>query len=602
MKKTIFALSFLIVLAGCNSNETRVQTVSINSKEDFETRCLDGGSPNVLFVLKKDIDFGGDFLDKEKLENHCIKLDGNKHAIKNLTISSATNASLFGKIVNSEISNLKLSNIKVIGTRPGILASESNGSKFTNVTIDASCEIGDGSSEFTGGLVGYALDSEFTSCTNNGKVSGLNFTGGIVGKSLGFIKKCKNYGEVTTYGEKDCGGIVGYASNNNYNNRDKNICEKNTNYGSVKGLNCEFIGGCAGEYANDISVDKAKLFVKGEKNYGTVEGKQCVGGCAGRATCYTYSSWVTADESNYITITNCENYGTIKGSRYVGGIAGRSSNQRGQFLLCKNSFNTGEEKILGECYVGGIVGIASTVKNSENNMNIEVTALTNSEGIDTSSEHKKCQYAIGGIVGNSFTSKSELISNVNRGNIYGYQNGGTTREGVSIGGISGLCGGGTIVNNNSTGNIYASSCAGGIIGTLKADNASTVSNCNANCTLEVGNNSGGIVGYFLTGKNSTQLCTITTCTYQGEEVKSYDSGYFGGITGKAYVDLSTFVSSDAVAHKLSIINCTATFTYFGDSNCVKKVIGYNYIYNSSSIATVDDASNNQSTATRLGSL
>ena len=141
-------------------------------------------------------------------------LDGNGHVIKNLTINRPNEdyVGLFGYINNSEIKNLQLINvdIKGLGTVGAITGASYRNDVIKNCIVSGNIEGNSDGTQATGtgGIIGYAGETEITNCTFNGNIKGTGNTGGIVGHNdRGGISECSTSGTIN--GKLRTGGIVG---------------------------------------------------------------------------------------------------------------------------------------------------------------------------------------------------------------------------------------------------------------------------------------------------------------------------------------------------------------------------------------------------------
>ena len=154
--------------------------IEIYTPEDLMKMSED---PEGSFILMADLDMTGI---PWKAIDFAGTLDGNGHAILNLTLTEMGDKKpnscdgnkklyetayfgLFGTLINAEVKNLKLINVRAL------------------VTIDEPC--------FIGGLAGYAENATITNCTVVGTLELRAFdrmfgVGGVVGYGSGKIKKC----------------------------------------------------------------------------------------------------------------------------------------------------------------------------------------------------------------------------------------------------------------------------------------------------------------------------------------------------------------------------------------------------------------------------
>ena len=184
MKKTLSVLlavfMILTMLGGTVVMAEETAPVEIYTPEDLLKMADD---PDGSFILMADLDMTGIAW---KALDFSGTLDGNGHAILNLTLTEMGDLKpnscdgnkklyetayfgLFGTLVNAEVKNLKLINVRA------------------RVDIDEPC--------FIGGLAGYAENATITDCTVVGTLELRAFdrmfgVGGVVGYGSGKIKKC----------------------------------------------------------------------------------------------------------------------------------------------------------------------------------------------------------------------------------------------------------------------------------------------------------------------------------------------------------------------------------------------------------------------------
>lgn len=198
-------------------------TYSISTAEELAKLATMVNAGNVSggeFVLTNDIDLSqfstgegwtpiGDF-------NNAFSgiFDGNGYVISNLYINADASANgLFGVSIGSEIKNIGIENVKVTGKNyTGGLIGLSAASTISNCFVTGeltginSSSIND---SFVGVLVGTSGGSTVISnCYATCKVTGDNISGGLAGSLLdSSIISCYVTGNVK--GDKDTGGIVG---------------------------------------------------------------------------------------------------------------------------------------------------------------------------------------------------------------------------------------------------------------------------------------------------------------------------------------------------------------------------------------------------------
>ena len=193
------------------------------------------------------------------------------------------------------------------------------------------------------GLFGYIIGGTVQNLGVEGKVTGRNEVGGVVGYIEGGITDC--YTNVTVSGHIFVGGVVGYIEGDITN------CHAT---GAVI-LDGSKAGGVAGEVFGNLSDCYAT---------GTVSGDEMVGGVVGNV---------------FGNVTNCYATGAVSGRITVGGVVGEIRNG-GNITNC---FSTGSVSSSLD-QTGGVVGVAGS---NSNVINCYATGAVSGRGL------------VGGIVG-----------------------------------------------------------------------------------------------------------------------------------------------------------------------------------------------------------
>lgn len=283
--------------------------------------------------------------------------------------------------------------------------------------------------DFAGGITAY-INAEATGfggkitttiqdCSNNGKVSGNYYVGGIVGQAQGYstglepnvsiIDECTNKAEI--FAKAYVGCIAGQTS-------------------KYKVINCDNEG--------------SKLSASG---YYLEDGKKYayVGGLVGRGFCEE----------------NCTNYVDISysaGGSYVGGLVGYCD--KGGNISVKHLVNKGT--ISGNSYVGGVWGMVNDyVNNGCYAGTFTMEQITNEGAVSGSGDFVggHAGYLTGEITGISGSLSWAIYDGLNSGNISGDSN-----VGGLFGGFYGKDGTVTIDGCSSTGTVSGKSNRGEIIG------------------------------------------------------------------------------------------------------------------------------------------
>ncbi|QHI71337.1 InlB B-repeat-containing protein [Aminipila terrae] len=335
------------------------------------------------------------------------------------------------------------------------------------------------------GLFGYAGTATIENLKVDGKVSGGESVGGIVGylgeKST--ILNCTNAGIIigrVNY----IGGIVGNIAQNG------NIKDC-SNSGEISGGNGDkaYVGGIVGLFNNYVNAENCL-------NSGTITGNGI------------YTGGLFGNPCSYVTIRNCTNTGKVYGNnQYLGGIAGGIDSN---LVEMKNCFNTGDitQTGNGAYKVGGITGDLGSPADTKTTT---VTYCYNkgkivNNSLDTSNG------GTGGVFGCIGANYGANIHHCwNEGSIYS--------TAMNTGGITGFIeANSSVVDCYSLGDVNGAGNTGGIAGS-KADTAtSNVESCfNYGGNVRgAGTNIGAIVG----GNNSN----ILGCYYLDETIIKNEKG------------------------------------------------------------------------------
>ena len=380
---------------------------------------------------------------------------------------------------------------------------------------------------YLGGYIGYGYNVE--GLTNNADViSDLTgaYVGGIAGRLQYAANKCTNNGKVS--GDSFVGGISGYL----YSPTSEEFTEL-YNYGEIVGNN--FTGGLIGkvEYYGIYALTASE-------NHGDVSGNQFVGGLVGHFGRYR----------NYnFTITSVKNTGDIVGSSsYVGGLFGYIGGY-GVDSVVDNALSTGN--VTGSFLVGGLVGEAASMKLiNSSNTGFTVTA-TGLEGANA---------YLGGCIGRGdyavgLTNFASLVNEKN-GNFVGGIGGYLTHTPTDcsnyvdvsgndyVGGIAGWVGhylDEGITSLKNSGNISGNNFVGGIFGRHEYYVTLNLSDCENTGTVSGNQYVGGIMGALARYKG--YHFTISALTNTGDIVATSSSagglfGYIGGYGVDSVVDNS----------------------------------------------------------------
>ena len=377
---------------------------------------------------------------------------------------------------------------------------------------------------YTGGLVGLATGVQFSNCANGSKenkpnVSAARYLGGITGdaREMTSIDGCFNYGNILiTDGDNAIiGGIAG-------NMRDCSI-SNSANYGTIsiaEGNNTDSVvevGGIVGWFSGE-QIDKCQNY--SAINFDSSVKASQIGGIAG----------ITKGET--LVLTNLNNTGNISGTSYVAGIVGMEQSASVSFDSCDNNGDvSGSNTDVLTNYLGGIVGSISHI-----NGKTAFNQVTNEGDVIS-----KGRYA-GGIAGSISSDIVTMGTVSNKGMVS--VNKPITGENVNyIGGISGYISTQNVeqsVLTNLTNSVAVSagdaSYVGGLFG--KSGNI-TVKASNNTGDVSGNSNTGGIIG-----RNDGNL-NLDDANNSGA-VKT-NAGTVGGLVGQLYDESSSVV-------KVSILN------------------------------------------------
>ncbi|MBR4569535.1 MAG: Ig-like domain-containing protein [Candidatus Riflebacteria bacterium] len=286
--------------------------------------------------------------------------EGNNKTITDLDINqNDPYAGLFGKVVNSTISNLNLdnpdidghefvgslagymvysnvSNVKVTGInigatseRAGGLIGTANSTQINNCSVEASIDLSFGTTDYCGGLVGVltansTLSNSYVKLLNKVELVGSDQIGGLVGYSEASKIQESNFSGVIKASSKEVGGIVGKASNST-------ISKCSSLEGSASGS--MDIGGVCGNLIDNSLIEEcsSSIDVTGAANN--------VGGLVGNSNNSSIINSFITDKAvkssadccgglvGYIkdsSIESCYSRASVSGKDSVGGLAGLS--------------------------------------------------------------------------------------------------------------------------------------------------------------------------------------------------------------------------------------------------------------------------------------
>ena len=450
--------------------------------------------------------------------------DGKGFKIENLNINlpDAEYVALFGITDGASFRNITIASGEITGGRyTSAIASRVNGSgTVENCTNHANIT---GTKNSTAGLVAqlYGMSS-MKDCNNYGTVTGLNEVGGLTSYvTASNMEGCGNYGHVkaTTSG---IGGIF-YNGNGNGTVSDcvnYGIAESRTSVGGI----CSVIGSgftvkeCINEGEIIVSLNGAGGIAGGISMGGTIDGCQNKGRITGKpdgGTAINSAGGIVGTASENSIITNCVNQegATFTGiSSAVGGIVGTA--RKATIEHCEN-FATMQQDNVSD--VGGIVGNCNANLNFCTN-HADISAGQNTGGIigynGDLSKIRMCENKgkiagtdfVGGIAGVTYSTISACA---NRSEINGM-----TYVGGIVGAVSGPYS--YVLADYNTGNVTASSIAGGITGGIENDGLVVASYSVADIAAD--EYFGGACGMI------DEYSAMTSCFYAGFDGPAFGSG------------------------------------------------------------------------------
>ena len=208
---------------------------------------------------------------------------------------------------------------------------------------------------------------------------------------------------------------------------------------------------------------------------------------------------------------------TIKGVKieapnnsYVGAVAGRLCSQEKIPIIqnCKVILS-GDSKITGKDYVGGIVGDAFYYYYAAGFYEIPITGCevnaASSTNLITGNQN------VGGISGEGTCEDCIVIAYV--------------KGSENVGGICGFSNGGILARNSFSGKVSGNTSVGGVVGRMEYGSAHA---CKADAEIDTeSGNAGGVVGYVY-----SYQCNVVSCYATGSLTSSYKSvKNIGGIVG-----------------------------------------------------------------------
>lgn len=275
------------------------------------------------------------------------------------------------RVTLDNCSNRDSGEVRAKGTYTGGLA-EINYGTIKNCTAG---NIGDGTANYVGGIVGVNADSTrgadsaggntivsgrglLTDCSVGGQVSGVSYVGGLAAENYGIIRYTEgsSAGDSGTEAVVDAsgqyaGGVVGYAHDGGQIIIDGNVTLNINVIGTA-----QYVGGIAGVNAGIIRVaEESKNYIIENTDENTIIGRNYVGGFIGMQL------EPSDDSDTKVTLRRFENHAQVQSSYgYAGGIAALVQKSVGNNAGEKTSANGRNDRVILErCKNFGTVEVLS---------------------------------------------------------------------------------------------------------------------------------------------------------------------------------------------------------------------------------------------------
>ena len=312
---------FTAVLAGrMEGAGATVQNCSISDSRIIDIKGIDYGAGGLIGGI-----YGG-------IVSNCSGTD--------LTFSTVTeNKQYFGGLITYTNGNVTVSGCSLNGT-----TTVTDAQKFGGIVVQINNDnvrIEDchnhstinGTKNYNGGICGLASKGVISGCTNDGDITGVNSTAGIVAQLDGAtVDHCTNSG--TIHGSENyAAGIVAYHTKGNLTN--------SVNTGAISAD-----GAYAGGIAGMLKSSAAYGLIKGCRSNATLSGKNDVAGIVGRVT--------------FGVVMDCFAKGSATGGINTGGIVGYAYSTDGNVavLNCLASVDV-TCTASGNQHSGGVIGRAT---------------------------------------------------------------------------------------------------------------------------------------------------------------------------------------------------------------------------------------------------
>lgn len=459
--------------------------------------------------------------------------DGGGKTITGLNVVKSTQfAGLFGVINHADavVRDLTLTgSVQSTASDVGGLVGSINAGTISGVTVNVSVTTTGGGAASVGGLAGDVNSATIEDSTSTGTVDNQtngSFTGGLVGKTFGSITGSSATGDVS--GVYAVGGLAGYSDGD---------IDQSSASGDVTGdtsENGDATGGLVGEtYGGTISNSTAS---------GAVSGGGSVGGLVGYAedrdiSNSSASGTVAGTGSDvgglvgYIDtgdITDSYASGAVQSTgRRVGGLLGHGIG----FVTVQDSYATG--RVSGSDYVGGLVG--ELLKGTQVPSIIQSYATGDVEGVI--SDDNSSAISVGGLVGEM--GAGTISQSFAAGQVTG-----TNRVGGLVGRFTTGSDVGSVSNSYASGHVFGSDRVGGLIGQVDYDpeesfKAMGVTNSYSTGVVEGSSETGGLIG-----GTAPPILTVTQ-SFWDTETSTLSTSPAGG-TAKTTAQMTTLATySDA---------------------------------------------------------
>ena len=507
---------------------------------------------------------------------------GNGYTIDNVDYMGSYNSNidikrgLFQALLDgAEIRNLKINaEMNRVSTYGGALAGYSEGNiKLDSITITGKVEQ---KNSYCGGMIGSHSKGKLlisNSTVDASIISQGNYVGGLVGyvNAKDSVTVINTHIAGNIHGSDYVGGLFGYITAKDAVCTIKESSNLNTNF-YIEGK--DYVGGMIGEMykAKDLTIDGVSLrhsVSSADQELVIIGGKDYVGGTIGKLSEISNNSTISNTVINcpisgekYVggmlglfnnfsikpidfTDSTVETY--VKGVEYVGGLVGYMFQNAGISLNGESGLveglNSGKGAVIGNFYVGGIVGLHKS--NGNILFNDNAFCKLNVSGNEF----------VGGIAGHVEPSSSSSTLEINVSNFSFSPNAevsGSCRLGGLFGSLTSvkLIGRNQFDYNEGQGIIIPKSSrfnqdfngvisisdgnltdVGGAVGTAFNSVIKGVS-VKTSINSKLLKNAGGIVGKLTYSNNSTVNC-LEDCSFIG---RIYGDEYIGGIVGYKYKD------------------------------------------------------------------